>query len=156
MANETAITIVGNLVDDPEFRFTNSGQAVVRFRIAANERYVDRQTGEWKDGGSLFLTCNAWRELGEHVAESLQRGMRVIVQGRLRQRSYETDTGDKRTVYEIEVDEIGPALRFAIAKVTKVKRGQQTAQIPQQDPWPPVTPIPTATTTTATVGAPGF
>ncbi|WP_083502578.1 single-stranded DNA-binding protein [Sphaerimonospora mesophila] len=154
MANETAITIVGNLVDDPEFRFTNSGQAVVRFRIAANERYVDRQTGEWKDGNSLFLTCNAWRELGEHVAESLQRGMRVIVQGRLRQRSYETDTGDKRTVYEIEVDEIGPALRFATAQVTKVKRGQQTAQIPQQDPWPPVTPIPTATA--ATVGVPGF
>ncbi|MFC0862449.1 single-stranded DNA-binding protein [Sphaerimonospora cavernae] len=154
MANETTVTIVGNLVDDPQFRFTNSGQAVVRFRVASTERYLDRQTGEWKDGGTLFLTCNAWRELGEHAAETLQRGTRVIVQGRLRQRSYETDTSDKRTVYEVEVDDVGPSLRFATAKVTKIKRGQQTAQVPPQDSWPPVVPIPAAVTVAA--GASGF
>ena len=124
MANETTIAIVGNLVDDPEFRFTTGGHAVVRFRVASTPRYQDRQTGEWKDGTSLYLTCTAWRELGEHIAESLQRGIRVIVQGRLRQRSYETDTGDKRTVYELEVDEVGPSLRFATATVTKVKAPQ--------------------------------
>lgn len=149
MANETTITIVGNLVDDPKFRFTADGYAVVRFRVASTPRYQDRQTGEWKDGTSLFLTCNAWRELGEHIAESLQRGMRVIVQGRLRQRSYETDTGDKRTLYELEADEIGPSLRFATAIVTKVER-TQTTQVPQQHPWPAAVDSPVAAVTAET------
>lgn len=135
MANETTIAIVGNLVDDPECHFTTGGHAVVRFRVASTPRYQDRQTGEWKDGTSLFLTCTAWRELGEHIAESLQRGMRVIVQGRLRQRSYETDTGDKRTVYELEADEVGPSLRFATATVTKVK-APPIADLQDQQPWP--------------------
>ncbi len=135
MASETTITIVGNLVDDPEFRFTTGGHAVVRFRVASTPRYQDRQTGEWKDSTSLFLTCTAWRELGEHIAESLQRGMRVIAQGRLRQRTYETEPGDKRTVYELEVDEVGPSLRFATASVTKVK-ASQSADVPPQHPWP--------------------
>nr|WP_182882057.1 single-stranded DNA-binding protein [Microbispora sp. H10949] len=134
MANETTITIVGNLVDDPEFRFTTAGHAVVRFRVASTPRYQDRQTGEWKDGTSLFLTCTAWRDLGEHIAESLHRGTRVIVQGRLRQRTYETEPGDKRTVYELDADEIGPSLRFATATVTKVKH-TQSSQVPPQHPW---------------------
>ncbi|GIH50607.1 single-strand DNA-binding protein [Microbispora rosea] len=137
MANETTITIVGNLIDDPEFRFTTGGHAVVRFRVASTPRYQDRQTGEWKDGTSLFLTCTAWRDLGEHIAESLQRGMRVVVQGRLRQRTYETEPGDKRTVYELEVDEVGPSLRFATAKVTKI-RSAQAADVPLHQPWPAV------------------
>ena len=137
MANETTITIVGNLVDDPEFRYTAAGHAVVRFRVASTPRYQDRQTGEWKDGTSLFLTCTAWRDLGEHVAESLQRGTRVIVQGRLRQRTYETDTGDKRTVHELEADEVGPSLRFATATITKVKTGP-TGDVPAHQPWPAV------------------
>ena len=122
-AGDTQITIVGNLVDDPELRFTPTGQAVARFRIASTPRFLDRQTNEWKDGEGLFLTCNVWRQAAENVAESLQRGMRVIVQGRLRQRSYETKEGEKRTVYEVEVDEIGPSLRYATAKVNKVSRG---------------------------------
>src|ERR1700755_2840583 len=110
MAGETVITVVGNLVDDPELRFTPSGAAVAKFRIASTPRTFDRQTNEWKDGESLFLTCNVWRQPAENVAESLQRGMRVIVQGRLRQRSYETKEGEKRTVFEVEVDEVGPSL----------------------------------------------
>ena len=122
MAGDTVITIVGNLVDDPELRFTPSGAAVAKFRVASTPRYMDRQTNEWKDGDSLFLTCNVWRQAAEHVAESLQRGMRVIVQGRLRQRSYETKEGEKRTVFEIEVDEVGPSLRNATAKVNKTTR----------------------------------
>jgi single-strand DNA-binding protein len=122
MAGDTVITVVGNLVDDPELRFTPSGAAVAKFRVASTPRYMDRQTNEWKDGDSLFLTCNVWRQAAEHVAESLQRGMRVIVQGRLRQRSYETKEGEKRTVYEIEVDEVGPSLRNATAKVSKTTR----------------------------------
>jgi single-strand DNA-binding protein len=121
-AGDTQITIVGNLVDDPELRFTPSGQAVAKFRVASTPRYRDQQTGEWKDGESLFLTCNVWRQAAENVAETLQRGMRVIVQGRLRQRSYETREGEKRTVYEIEADEVGPSLRNATAKVNKVQR----------------------------------
>ncbi|GAA2578550.1 single-stranded DNA-binding protein [Winogradskya consettensis] len=122
MAGETTITIVGNLTDDPELRFTPSGAAVAKFRIASTPRTLDRQSGEWKDGEPLFLACNIWREAAEHVAESLQRGARVIVQGRLRQRSYETREGEKRTVYELEVDEIGPSLRYATAKVQKASR----------------------------------
>ena len=122
MAGETTITIVGNLTDDPELRFTPSGAAVAKFRIASTPRTLDRQTNEWKDGEPLFLACNIWRDAAEHVAESLQRGARVIVQGRLRQRSYETREGEKRTVYELEVDEIGPSLRYATAKVQRMNR----------------------------------
>jgi single-strand DNA-binding protein len=118
-AGDTQITIVGNLVDDPQLRYTPTGNAVANFRVASTPRFMDRATNEWKDGDSLFLTCNVWRQPAENVAESLQRGMRVIVSGRLRQRSYETREGEKRTVYEIEVDEVGPSLRNASAKVTK-------------------------------------
>src|SRR5687767_9203657 len=122
MAGETTITVVGNLTDDPELRFTPSGAAVAKFRIASTPRTLDRESGQWKDGEPLFLACNIWRDAAEHVAESLQRGARVIVQGRLRQRSYETREGEKRTVYELEVDEIGPSLRYATAKVQKMSR----------------------------------
>jgi single-strand DNA-binding protein len=119
MAGETVITVVGNLVDDPELRFTPSGAAVAKFRVASTPRTFDRQTNEWKDGESLFLTCSVWRQAAENVAESLQRGMRVIVQGRLKQRSYDDREGVKRTVYELDVDEVGASLRNATAKVTK-------------------------------------
>jgi single-strand DNA-binding protein len=122
MSNETTITICGNLVDDPELRFTPSGQPVAKFRVASTPRFRDNQTGEWKDGDSLFLTCNVWRQAAENVAESLTRGTRVIVTGRLRQRSYETKENEKRTVYELEVDEVGPSLRNASAKITKATR----------------------------------
>ncbi|WP_030383943.1 single-stranded DNA-binding protein [Streptomyces sp. NRRL S-241] len=126
MAGETVITVVGNLVDDPELRFTPSGAAVAKFRVASTPRTFDRQTNEWKDGESLFLTCSVWRQAAENVAESLQRGMRVIVQGRLRQRSYEDREGVKRTVYELDVEEVGPSLKNATAKVTKTTgRGGQ-------------------------------
>ncbi|MGI5166097.1 single-stranded DNA-binding protein [Spirillospora sp. CA-253888] len=122
MAGDTVITIVGNLVEDPNLRFTSSGQAVASFRIASTPRYFDRQSNEWKDREALFLTCNVWRQAAENCAESLTRGMRVIVQGRLQQRSYETREGEKRQVYEIEVDEVGPSLRNATAKVNKTQR----------------------------------
>jgi single-strand DNA-binding protein len=138
-AGDTQITIAGNLVDDPELRFTPAGQPVARFRVASTPRFRDNATGEWKDGDSLFLTCNVWRQAAENVAESLTRGMRVIVSGRLRQRSYETKEGEKRTVYEIEVDDVGPSLRNASAKVNRVARsggdggygGGQRGQGPQ-------------------------
>jgi single-strand DNA-binding protein len=122
-AGDTPITVVGNLVADPELRFTPSGQPVATFRVASTPRVMDRQTNEWKDGDSLFLTCNVWRQAAENVAESLQRGMRVLVTGRLKQRNYETKEGEKRTVYEIEVDDVGPSLRNASAKVNRVSRG---------------------------------
>jgi single-strand DNA-binding protein len=122
-AGDTVITLVGNLVDDPELRFTPNGQAVAKFRIASTPRFMDKATNEWKDGESLFLTCNVWRQAAENCAESLQRGMRVIVHGRLKQRSYETKEGEKRTVFEVEVDEVGPSLRSATAKVVKASRG---------------------------------
>src|SRR5580658_10931040 len=121
-AGDTQITITGNLVDDPELRFTPAGQAVAKFRIASTPRFRDNTTGEWKDGDSLFLTCNVWRQAAENTAESLTRGMRVIVSGRLRQRSYETKEGEKRTVYEVEVDDVGPSLRNASAKVNRAAR----------------------------------
>ena len=121
-AGDTQITIAGNLVDDPELRYTPTGQAVTKFRVASTPRFRDSASGEWKDGDSLFLTCNVWRQAAENVAESLQRGMRVIVTGRLRQRSYETREGEKRTVYEVEVDDVGPSMRNASAKVTKSNR----------------------------------
>jgi len=156
-AGDTVITLVGNLVDDPELRFTPSGAAVAKFRIASTPRYLDRQTNEWKDGESLFLTCNVWRQAAENVAETLQRGMRVVLQGRLKQRSYETKEGEKRTVFEVEVDEVGPSLRNATAKVTKTTRsgggfgggsapaggwaGQQGGQ-QAEDPWATPAPAP--------------
>ena len=127
MAGETQITLVGNLVDDPELRFTANGAAVANFRVASTPRTFDKQSGEWRDGESMFLSCSVWRAYAENVAESLSKGMRVIVQGRLKQRSYETKEGEKRTVFEIDVEEVGPALRSATATVTKTQRqnGQQ-------------------------------
>src|SRR3954467_9776273 len=123
MAGETVITVVGNLTADPELRFTPSGAAVTNFTVASTPRTFDRQSGEWKDGEALFLRCNIWRQAAENVAETLTRGARVIVQGRLKQRSFETREGEKRTVIELEVDEIGPSLRYATANVTKASRG---------------------------------
>ncbi|MFC4854936.1 single-stranded DNA-binding protein [Actinophytocola glycyrrhizae] len=123
MAGDTIITVIGNLTADPELRFTQSGAAVANFTVASTPRTLDRQSGEWKDGEALFLRCNIWRQAAENVAESLTRGARVIVSGRLKQRSFETREGEKRTVVELEVDEIGPSLRYATAKVNKVARG---------------------------------
>jgi single-strand DNA-binding protein len=122
MAGETTITVVGNLVDDPELRFTPSGAAVANFRIASTPRTFDRQSNEWKDGDALFLSCSVWRQAAENVAESLQRGMRVVVQGRLKSRTYEDREGQKRTVFEIEVEEVGPSLKYATAKVSRATR----------------------------------
>jgi len=143
-AGDTVITLVGNLVDDPELRFTPSGAAVAKFRIASTPRFLDKQTNEWKDGESLFLSCNVWRQAAENAAESLQRGMRVIVQGRLKQRSYETKEGEKRTVYEVEVDEVGPSLKNATAKVVKTQRGGGGGgfggQQADSDPWASAAP----------------
>ncbi len=150
MAGETVITVVGNLVDDPELRFTPSGAAVANFRIASTPRTFDRQTNEWKDGDALFLSCSVWRQAAENVAESLQRGMRVVVQGRLKSRSYEDREGQKRTVFEIEVEEVGPSLKYATAKVSRATRqggggggfgggapqgGPAGGGAPADDPW---------------------
>jgi single-strand DNA-binding protein len=123
MAGETPITLVGNLTADPELRFTPSGAAVANFTVASTPRTFDRQSNEWRDGDAMFLNCAVWRQAAENVAESLQKGMRVIVQGRLKSRSYETREGEKRTVFEVDVDEIGPALRYATAKVTRTSSG---------------------------------
>ena len=141
-AGDTVITLVGNLVDDPQLRFTPNGAAVANFRVASTPRFLDKQTNEWKDGESLFLTCNVWRQAAENVAESLQRGMRVIVQGRLKQRSYETKEGEKRTVYEVEVDEVGPSLKNATAKVNKTTRGAGGGGFgaADNDPWASASP----------------
>jgi single-strand DNA-binding protein len=143
MSGETVITVVGNLVDDPELRFTPSGAAVANFRIASTPRTFDRQTNEWKDGEALFLSCSVWRQAAENVAESLQKGMRVVIQGRLKQRSYETREGEKRTVVELEVEEVGPSLKYATAKVARVQRsgggggysGGGTSGGGGDDPW---------------------
>jgi len=140
MAGETTITIVGNLVDDPELRFTPSGAAVANFRVASTPRTFDKQTNEWKDGEGLFLSCSVWRQAAENVAESLQRGMRVVISGRLKARTYETREGEKRTVFEIDVDEVGPSLKYATAKVTKTSRsgasqGGGSASSGGNDPW---------------------
>ncbi|GAA1297113.1 single-stranded DNA-binding protein [Pseudonocardia xinjiangensis] len=148
MAGETVITVVGNLTADPELRFTPSGAAVANFTVAATPRTFDRASGEWKDGDALFMRCNVWRQAAENVAETLTRGMRVMVQGRLRQRSFETREGEKRTVVELEVDEVGPSLRYATAKVNKVSRGSGgggfgggsggsggSGGAPMDDPW---------------------
>ena len=123
MAGETVITIIGNLTNDPELRFTPSGAAVANFTVASTPRTFDRQSNEWKDGETLFMRCSVWREAAENVAESLQRGTRVIVNGRLRSRTYDTKEGEKRTVFELEVDEVGPSLRYATTKVSKTSRG---------------------------------
>ncbi|MER1994895.1 MAG: single-stranded DNA-binding protein [Arthrobacter sp.] len=159
MAGETTITVVGNLTNDPELRFTPSGSAVANFTIASTPRTFDRQSNEWKDGETLFLRASVWREAAENVAESLTKGTRVVCQGRLKSRSYETKEGEKRTVMELEVDEIGPSLRYASAKVTRTQRsggggggfggnsggfggnsnsgwgGQQQQSAPADDPW---------------------
>lgn len=144
MAEETTTTVIGNLTNDPELRFTPSGSAVANFTIASTPRTFDRQANEWKDGETLFLRASVWREAAENVAESLTKGMRVIVSGRLKSRSYETKEGEKRTVIELEVDEIGPSLRYANAKVNRTQRngggfgGGQSApatQATQDDPW---------------------
>ena len=147
MAGDTTITVVGNLTADPELRFTPSGAAVANFTVASTPRIYDRHSGEWKDGDALFLRCNIWREAAENVAESLTRGSRVIVTGRLKQRSFETREGEKRTVFEVEVDEIGPSLRYATAKVSKASRGSSSGgfgsgskqsggqQSTPDDPW---------------------
>jgi single-strand DNA-binding protein len=140
-AGDTTITMIGNLVDDPELRFTPSGAAVAKFRVASTPRYLDKATNEWKDGESLFLQCQIWRQAAENVAESLTKGMRVILSGRLKQRSYETKEGEKRTVFEVEVDEVGPSLRSATAKVTRTQRAGGGAAAPaasdsfNDDPW---------------------
>jgi single-strand DNA-binding protein len=146
MAGETVITVVGNLTGDPELRFTPSGAAVANFTIASTPRNFDKQTNEWKDGDTLFLNCSIWRQAAENVAESLQKGMRVVAQGRLKQRSYETREGEKRTVVELDVEEVGPSLKYATAKVARVQRsgggggysgGGQGTQGAQggEDPW---------------------
>jgi single-strand DNA-binding protein len=132
MFGDTVVTVVGNLVDDPELRTTANGSAVGRFRIASTPRYLDRQANEWRDGESIFLTCNVWRQVAENVVESLHRGMRVIVQGRLRQRSYETKDGERRTVFEVEVDEVGPSLRNVTVQARRNPHGQ--AAIEPVDP----------------------
>jgi single-strand DNA-binding protein len=142
MAGDTVITVIGNLTGDPELRFTPSGAAVANFTVASTPRQFDRQTNEWKDGETLFMRCSVWRDAAENVAESLQRGARVIVSGRLKSRSYETKEGEKRTVVEMDVDEVGPSLRYATAKVNKTQRGASSSfgggqgSYPQQDdPW---------------------
>ena len=163
MAGETTITLIGNLTNDPELRFTPSGAAVANFTIASTPKVFDRNSNEWKDGETLFMRCAAWKELGENVAESLTKGMRVVVTGRLKSRSYDTKEGEKRTVIELEIDEIGPSLRWATATVTRAARngnsggfsgntgqtqqgggwgGQQTTQPAGGDPW--ATPTSTA------------
>src|SRR5690348_13526679 len=138
MAGDTVITIIGNITGDPELRFTPSGAAVANFTVASTPRAFDRQANEWKDGETLFMRCSIWRDAAENVAESLTRGTRVIAQGRLTQRSYETKEGEKRTVVEMEVDEVGPSLRYATAKVNRTQRQgapQQGQQGAQDDPW---------------------
>ena len=165
MSGETVITVVGNLVDDPQLAFTPSGAAVAKFRVASTPRTFDRQTNEWKDGESLFLTCSVWRQAAENVAESLQKGMRVIVQGRLKQRSYDDNQGVKRTVYELDVDEIGASLKSATAKVSKSGgsgQGRQDFQQARQqqsqgseDPWSQGAPAATSGSGQATAWGAG-
>jgi single-strand DNA-binding protein len=139
VAGDTTITVVGNLTHDPELRFTPTGAAVASFTVASTPRFLDKASGEWRDGDALFLRCSVWRQAAENVAESLQRGARVIVTGRLKQRSFETKEGQQRTVVEVDVDEVGPSLRYATAKVNKSTRsGPPTggaAAPPADDPW---------------------
>ncbi len=140
MSGETLITVTGNVVTDPELRYTQTGQAVASFRVASTPRFFDKPSGEWKDGDSLFLACTVWRQQAENTVESLQKGMRVIVSGRLRQRSYETREGEKRTVYEVEVDDVAPSLRHASAKVTRAARTSTGHSAAGGDPWAAETP----------------
>ena len=161
-AGDTNLTMIGNLVNDPELRFTPSGAAVAKFTVASTPRYLDKNTNEWKDGDSLFLQCQIWRQAAENVAESLTKGMRVIVSGRLKQRSYETKEGEKRTVFEVEVDEVGPSLRNATAKVTKTARQTGTgysapaaATASTDDPWS-AAPVGGGWSTTPSDDAPPF
>ena len=159
-AGDTNLTMIGNLVSDPELRFTPSGAAVAKFTVASTPRYLDKTTNEWKDGDSLFLQCQIWRQAAENVAESLTKGMRVIVSGRLKQRSYETKEGEKRTVFEVEVDEVGPSLRNATAKVTKTARQTGTgysapATASTDDPWS-AAPVGGGWSTTPSDDAPPF
>jgi single-strand DNA-binding protein len=133
MSGDTVITVVGNLTGDPELRFTPSGAAVASFTIASTPRSFDRTSNEWKDGETLFLRCSIWRQAAENVSESLTRGMRVVAQGRLKQRSYETSEGEKRTVVELDVEEVGPSLRYATAKITRSQRAND--ETPADDPW---------------------
>jgi single-strand DNA-binding protein len=161
-AGDTNLTMIGNLVNDPELRFTPSGAAVAKFTVASTPRYLDKTTNEWKDGDSLFLQCQIWRQAAENVAESLTRGMRVIVSGRLKQRSYETKEGEKRTVFEVEVDEVGPSLRNATAKVTKTTRqagtgytAPTTETASAEDPWS-AAPVGGGWSTTPSDDAPPF
>jgi single-strand DNA-binding protein len=142
VAGETTITVVGNLVNDPELRFTQSGAAVANFTVASTPRHFDKQAQEWKDGDALFMRCNIWRQAAENVAECLTRGARVIVTGRLRQRSFETREGEKRTVMELEVDEVGPSLKFATATVNKANRSGGGGSAPADDPWGSAPPPP--------------
>ena len=158
MAGDTTITIVGNLTNDPELRFTPSGAAVASFTVASTPRMLDKATNEWKDGEALFLRCSIWRQAAENVAESLTRGARVVVTGRLKQRSFETKEGEKRTVVEIDVDEVGPSLRYATAKVNKTTRGGgsfggggDAGSAASDDPWS--TPAPAGVAAGASAGA---
>jgi len=151
MAGDTTITVIGNLTDDVELRYTPSGAAVAKFRLASTPRFLDKPSGEWKDGEPLFLSCSVWRQAAEHVAESLTRGARVVVVGRLKQRSYETREGEKRTSLELDVDEVGPSLRYATAKVQKMSRSGGNGggsfgggQPAGDDPWSTSTPAPAA------------
>ena len=138
MANETMVTVIGNLTGDPELRFTPNGVAVANFTIASTPRDFDRASGEWKEGETLFLRASVWREVAENVAETLRKGMRVIVQGRLKSRSYETKEGERRTSMELEVEDVGPSLRFASAVVSRVQRGAVNGAPPVQQGAPPV------------------
>lgn len=133
--NENTMTIVGNLTDDPELRFTASGLAAAGFTVASTPRRFDRDAGEWRDGDTLFLRCSAWRELGEHCADSLSKGMRVVVTGRLRQSSWETADGEKRTSLQLDVDELGPSLRWATTQVTKTTSSNRTQTSGERSPW---------------------
>jgi single-strand DNA-binding protein len=158
MAGETVITVIGNLTGDPELRFTPSGAAVANFTVASTPRTFDRQSNEFKDGDTLFMRCSIWREAAENVAESLTKGTRVIVTGRLVQRSYETREGEKRTVVELQVDEVGPSLRYASAKVTRTQRGGGGGGggfggQPADDPW--ATPAPQGAAAASWGGASG-
>ncbi|MDG4790006.1 single-stranded DNA-binding protein [Micromonospora sp. WMMD1102] len=162
MANDiTSLTVVGNLTADPELRYLTNGTAVAKFTVAQTPRVLDKASGQWKDGDPLFLTCTAWRDLAKHIAESLTRGARVVVTGRLKLSRWETPEGDKRSAYGLDVDDIGPSLRWATAKVQKMTRtngngGAGPVDIPPNDPWAVATPARTAANGGATSDEPPF
>jgi single-strand DNA-binding protein len=149
MSGDTTLTITGNLTADPELRFTGTGTAVAAFTVAASRRVLDQTSGQWKDGDTLFLRCSAWRDLADHAAETLEKGMRVIVTGRLKQRDYEASDGTKRTVYELDADDIGPSLKWATAKIAKSTQDKVPHPADRPDPWQDTTP-------TAPANADGF